>query len=137
MAKVDKEASIKRIMAGLHCTREEAEGVFAYDMKVEHGEKTEYDLPADKRAVVAAMTRTGTRKVSPALNLPKKERKPNATITEIIALLGKILPENDDFEVKNLTIPEKGQKISFKIGEKWYSLSATEHRTKPKWVDGD
>ena len=121
-------------MDGLKCGREEAEQVFAYDVAVDHDEKTEYDLPPDKLAIARKFAHTGTRTVKkkPMIpNLPKRERKPNATKGGIIAELAEFLAKNSTFSVENLEITNKERQIAFEIGGEKYELTLVQKR-KPK-----
>lgn len=131
MARDTKDAAIKRIMKGLGCDEAEAEQVYAYDMAVEHDEKTEHDLPPDKLQVARTFARTGTRKTPMIPNLPKKERKPNATKGGLIAELAQFLAEKSDFSVKNLEITNKERQIAFEIGDDKFELTLVQKR-KPK-----
>lgn len=124
-------------MAGLQCDREEAEDVYNYDQKIDHDEKTDFDLPSDKQKIAMTFTKTGTRKTPTVYQFAKKERKPNVVKSEIIEEIANFIEKNSDFEIKNFQIPNKEGKIAFKIGEKWYTLALTEHRTKPKGYEGD
>lgn len=137
MARYTKEQAIPRIMSGLGCTKEEAEEVYNYDQKIEHDEKTEFDLSPEQNKIAMSFTKTGTRKIPTVYKFQKKERKPNATKSGIVAEIFNFFEKNSDFDIKNLQIPKKEGKISFKVGEKWYSVTLTEHRTKPKDCEGD
>lgn len=137
--KQKKEEAISRIISGLQCCREEAEEIYACDEKIDHDEKVYFDLPADKLRVAQKFSHTGTRekKAPTVYKFDKKERKPNATKGGLVAEIAEFIEKNSSFDVKNFQIPNKEQKISFKIGEKWYTWALTEHRTPPKWVNGD
>ena len=102
-----------------------------YDRKVDHNEKTEYDLPQDKIEIARKFAHTGTRKTPVGYKFPKKERKPNATKAGIIAELFSFLRENSEFSTENVTILNKERQISFKIGEETYELTLVQKR-KPK-----
>ena len=121
-------------MKGLGVSREEAETVYLYDQLVERDSSVGV-LPPEKEAVARKMTHTGTReKKSPMVpNLPKKKRAPNATKGALVSELAEYMNANSGFEVQSLQIPNPEQKVSFKIGDKWYTWALTEHRTKPKW----
>lgn len=124
-------------MQHLDCPREEAESVYEYDKKVERDEATEFDLKGEQKKAAQAYCRTGTRKTSPTYNWKKPaERKPNATKGEVISQLAAFLKEHAEFETAELQVPNKEQKISWRIGKTWYTLTLTEHRTPPKWADG-
>lgn len=136
--RIPKEEAISRIMKGLGVSREEAEDVYAYDQDVEHDSSVGVLAP-DKEAVARKMAHTGTRdrKAPMVPNLPKKKRAPNATKGALVSELAEYMGNNSGFEVQGLQIPNAEQKVSFKIGEKWYTWSLTEHRTKPKWCAGE
>ena len=123
-------------MAGLHCDREEAEEIYAYDKALDPGERAEFDLPPEKEEVAKKMSHTGTReKKGPMVpNLTKRERKPNATKGGVVEELVAALRDNSEFEIKHLQIPNKEGKVSFMIGDKWYTWALTEHRKPPAWV---
>lgn len=93
-------------------------------------------LPPEKELIARKMAHTGTReKKTPMVpNLPKKSRKPNATKGSLVAELAGFIRENSEFEAQYLQVPNPEQKVSFKIGDKWYTWTLTEHRTKPKWA---
>lgn len=122
-------------MNGLKCDRAEAEGIYEYDQQVEHDPKVGH-LPPDKEAVARKMAHTGTReKKAPMVpNLTKRERKPNATKGGVVAEIAAFLKDNSEFDITNLQVPNKEGKISFMIGDKWYTWALTEHRKKPTWV---
>lgn len=105
-------------------------------MQVEH-DSSVGTLPPEKEAIARKMAHTGTReKKSPMVpNLPKKKRQPNATKGGLVSELAEYIRAGSDFEVEHLQIPNPEQKVSFKIGEKWYTWALTEHRTKPKWCE--
>ena len=134
-----KEEAIKRIMAGLDCDRKEAEEIFEYDMKIERGDATLGVLSPEQQKIAAKYTRTGTRETKKPFipKLEQRERKPNATKGGIIAEIAGFMGKNSNFEIKNFQIPNKEGKIAFKIGEKWYTVSLTEHRSKPKDYEGE
>lgn len=127
----DKAEALERIMAGLHCTKAEAEDVYNYDRAVDHDEKTPYDLPADKLKTAQKFAHTGTRKAPTAYKFNKRERKPNATKAGIIAELASFLAEKSDFSVENLEITNKERQIAFEIGGEKYELTLVQKR-KPK-----
>lgn len=118
-------------MKGLGCSREEAEDVYNYDYEVDHSKQSEHDLPPEKAKVAQEMARTGTRKSPMIPNLKKRERKPNATKGEIIAVLAKFLEENEDFIAENVQIMNKERQISFESAGNQYELTLIQKR-KPK-----
>lgn len=135
--RISKEESIARIKKGLGVTDEEAEEIYAYDQEVEHSPRTEFDLPPQKELIARKMAHTGTRetKVPMVPKFAKKERKPNATKGGVVSEIAAFLREHSEFEIKYLQVPNKEGKISFMIGDKWYTWTLTEHRKKPAWVE--
>lgn len=122
-------------MRGLKCDRVEAECVYAYDQRVE-SDPSVGQLDPEREAIARKMAHTGTReKKSPMIpNFTKRERKPNATKEGLVAELFKCLANYGEFEIKNLQIANKNSKVSFMIGDKWYTWTLTEHRKKPSGV---
>ncbi len=131
IAREDKETAIKRIMNGLKCDRAEAEEVYAYDVAVNHDEKTEFDATPEQLKVQHEMTKTGTRKAPTAFKFTKRERKPNATKGGLITDLAQFLRENSSFAVENLEIVNKERQIAFEIGGEKFELTLVQKR-KPK-----
>lgn len=120
-------------MKGLGVSKEEAEEVYNYDQEVER-DPTIGQLPPEKEAIARKMAHTGTRDKKPMIpNLKPRQRKPNATKGGVVDELVKAL-NNSDFEVKHLQVPNKEGKVSFMIGDKWYTWALTEHRKPPTWV---
>ena len=128
---------LERIQKGLKCSLEEAQDVLAYDktIKDDNEGEAEFDLSPEKAAIAKKFSHTGTRKAPTAYKFTQRKRKENATKGGIIAELSDFFTKMSEFNVENFQIPSKEGKISFKIGEKWYSLTLTEHRTKPKWCE--
>lgn len=122
-------ADVQELMTKLGITEAEALEVIAYDKAVDRGEKTEFDLSADKKAVVKQMTITHDRKKAGAktYDLKPRARKENATKGGLIAKLAEFMAENaDDVQILN-----KERQISFKIGENTFELTLVQKR-KPK-----
>lgn len=134
--RVSKETMISRIMEGLQCSEQEAEEVYNYDKAVDHDQKTEFDATPEQLKVERQMARTGTRKTPTVYNWTKpRAKKVNATREGLKDELVQLLTEKSSFAVENLQIPEKeSNKITFQIGEKWYTTTITAHRDKPKWA---
>lgn len=99
-------------------------------------ETLEFDLSPDKKKIAQKNCHVGIRRPT-AYKFAKKERKANATKGGLIEEMARLIVENSNFVIENFQIPNKEGKISFKIGEKWYTFALTEHRTKPKWCNGD
>lgn len=134
--RISKEEAIERIMRGLKVDREEAEEVYAYDQEVEHDPHVG-QLEPEKEVIARKMAHTGTReKKAPMVpNLTKRERKPNATKGGVVSEIAAFLEKDSEFEIKHLQVPNKEGKISFMIGDKWYTWALTEHRKKPAWAE--
>lgn len=141
--RISKAEAIERIIKGLEVSEQEAEEIYAYDREVDQDE-TVGRLPPEKELISRKMCHTGTRarkedkkpKKGPTtydLDAKKHKRKPNATKEGVISELAEYMRENSGFEVENLQIPNATQKVSFQIGDKWYTFALTEHRTKPNW----
>lgn len=136
--KISKEEYINRIEKNLKVSREEAEEIYKYDQAIDDDtDISSGTLSPDKEEIARKMCHTGTRKKPMVLNLPKKQRKPNATKGGLVSELAQLLKENSDFEVTQLQIPNAEQKISFNIGGTWYTWTLTAHRKKPTWIKGD
>ncbi len=141
-SRIPKEQAIQRIMKGLGVSRQEAEEVYAYDQQVNH-DSSVGALPPEKEAIARKMTHTGTRKTKTenakkgptVYKLDARKRKPNATKEGLVSELAAYVGEHSDFEIQNLQVPNPSQKVSFQIGDKWYTWALTEHRTKPKWCE--
>lgn len=97
----------------------------------------EHDLSPEKKKIAQKNCHAGVRNKPVAYKFAKKERKPNATKGGLIEEMAELIQENSSFAIENFQIPNKEGKISFKIGDKWYTFALTEHRTKPKWCNGD
>lgn len=122
-------------MKGLKVDRDEAEKVYAYDQEVEHDPSVGH-LSPEKELVARKMAHTGTRDKKPMVpNLTQRQRKPNATKGGVVAELVEALRSNSEFDIKHLQVPNKEGKVSFMIGDKWYTWALTEHRKKPAWAD--
>ena len=126
MAETEKEM----LMRKLKITSAEADELLAYDKKVEHNEKTEFDLTKEQEQE--------TRKYRQADRNPtvynwqkKRERKPNETKRELIDDIYSFLCENWLEIAKNADIVNAERQIDFEYQGKSYSLTLTEHR-KPK-----
>ena len=119
-------ADVQDLMTKLGITEAEALEVIAYDKAVDRGEKTEFDLSADKKAVVKQMTITHDRKTK-TYDLKPRARKENATKADLVAKLAEFMQEN----AEDVVILNKERQISFKIGEDTFELTLVQKR-KPK-----
>lgn len=124
----DKER-LERIKK-LGVSDDEAQEILAYDKAVEHGERTEYDLPPDKAKVAQKMAHTGTRKKPTVYKFEKKERKPNATKGGVIAELAEFLANGSQYTIQDLTITNKERQIAFTIGSDAFELTLVQKRKK-------
>ena len=115
----------------LGLTEAEKLELLAYDKAVERGEKTEYDLSADKAKAAQKYAHTGTRKAPTAFKFTTRQRKPNATKGGIIAELAEFMEKNSQFSVENVEITNPERQIAFKIGEDTFELTLVQKR-KPK-----
>lgn len=124
---------IKKLMDDLDISEEEAKDVIRYDYMVDHAKAKDilpYDLTDEQKKVVKKMTNTGTRakKTPTVYKFDKdkpKNRKANPTKAGLIQFLYEKIAE---YGVENAEIVNKEGKISFKIEEKSFSLTLTQHR---------
>jgi len=122
------EATIADYMKRNKCNREDAIDLIKYDIAIENGEKTEYDLTEEQRQNVMALNRkidhakTGKRTV---------ERKPNELKVAIMAELAQFLREDamgqdyEDVELTNIS-----RMLHFRIDNKEFDLQLIENRPK-------
>lgn len=141
---------LERIMKTLRCSKEEAEAIMAEDKQIDRGEILEWDLSPEehKKAMKYANVQEKNTKKSekPAETAEKsakkggtaynfdtsgKKRKENPTKEGIISKFYHFLCEMSEFSIENVEILNKERKVMFKIGEDWYSITLTKHRTKP------
>lgn len=121
------ERTIADYMKRNKCSREDAIDLIKYDIAIESGEDTEYDLSEEQEQVVKTMMR----KVDHAKQngKVKRERKPNELKEAIIAELAEFLREDaqgqvyEDVEVTNIS-----RMIAFAVGEKHFELTLIEKR---------
>lgn len=124
------QEAIERIMTGLKVSEAEAKEIYAYDCAIDQGQRTEYDLPADKAKIAQKFAHAGTRKAPTVFKFGKKERKPNATKGGIIAELAEFLEKNSNFSTEQVEITNKERQIAFRIGENDYELTLVQKRKK-------
>ena len=128
MAKpVLNERTIADYMKRNKCDREEAIDLIKYDIAVEDGEDTEYDLTAEQEANVREMTR----KVEHAKQngKVKRERKPNELKEAIVAEIAEFLREDAQGQAyEDVEITNKSRMIAFAIGDKHFELTLIEKR---------
>ena len=132
-AKEDAEGIIKGMMASDGYTREFAEASFIEDtFDTDPEALKEMEKQAKENAKHVA------RKAPANYSLEgkkKRERKPNEEKREIINCLSYSLGECDKFDenfAENVQIVNPEREITFKIGEKCYSLTLTLHRPPKK-----
>lgn len=115
------EKKISEMMKALGCTREEAIQVIADDEAIDHGEKL-FEISAEEKKVVKAMTATGTKKRT---TTTKRERKPDFEKQAIISQIADFLSDFDGFSVK---IVNNEREIQLLVGENDYSITLIKHR---------
>lgn len=123
------EAEVKRLMA-TGMTEAEARETALYDLEVEAGEPTEFDLTAEQQKVAKKYTNTGTKKRT-EYQFSKRERKPNETKREImntVRIVFEGMALNGKCEAVNLSNIERT--LDFEMDGKQYTLTLTEHRSK-------
>lgn len=121
------EATITDYMKRNKCNREEAIDLIKYDIAVESGEETEYDLTAEQEANVKEMTRkTDHAKQGKGV---KRERKPNELKEAIVAELAEFLREDAQGQAyEDVEITNKSRMIAFAIGDKHFEITLIEKR---------
>ena len=128
MAKpVLNERTIADYMKRNKCDREEAIDLIKYDIAVEDGEDTEYDLTAEQEANVREMAR----KVEHAKQdgKVKRERKPNELKEAIVAEIAEFLREDAQGQAyEDVEITNKSRMIAFAVGDKRFELTLIEKR---------
>ena len=121
------EATITDYMKRNKCDREEAIDLIKYDIAVESGEETEYDLTAEQEANVKEMTRkTDHAKQGKGV---KRERKPNELKEAIVAEIAEFLREDAQGQAyEDVEITNKSRMIAFAIGDKHFEITLIEKR---------
>jgi len=123
------EAEVKRLMAA-GMTEAEARETAEYDLAVESGEATEFDLTAEQQKVAKKYTNTGTKKRA-EYQFTQRERKPNEIKRKIMTCV-RILFEGMELngECKGVTLSNIERTLDFEMNGKQYTLTLTEHRPK-------
>ena len=120
------ETEIKRLMA-TGMTEAEARETALYDLEIEAGHETEYDLTAEQEKASKKARGTGTR----AYTFTQRERKPNETKRWIMDRLRIIF---EGFELnskcKGVNLSNIERTLDFEIDGKQYTLTLTEHGPK-------
>lgn len=134
MAKpIMNERTIADYMKRNKCNREEAIDLINYDIAVEDGEETEYDLTDEQKKVVQEMNR----RIDHAKSDKKKvvERKPNEVKEGLVAALADFLENECEFTLKDnavycgdVAITNKNRMIHFSCNGKEYDLQLIEKR---------
>ena len=121
------EKTIADYMKRNKCDREEAIDLIKYDIAIESGEETEYDLTAEQEANVKEMTRKVEH--SKQGKGVKRERKPNELKEAIVAEIAEFLREDalgqayEDVEITNVS-----RMVAFKVNDKRFELTLIEKR---------
>lgn len=134
------EKWIQSTMKTLDLTRDEAIEMWCDDHDIDQGKAKDFDLDPEKQKVVKQMTKATRKPANYSLEGTKKrERKPNEEKRALIAEIASSLEgfhrfdeENLVSNVENVEIVNVEREITFKIGEKCYSLTLTLHRPPKK-----
>ena len=124
------ERTIADYMKRNKCDRDEAIDLIKYDIAVESGEETEYDLTAEQQENVKTMMRkTDHAKIGTV----KRERKPNELKEAIVAEIAEFLREDAQGQVyDDVTITNASRMIAFTVGDKRFELTLVEKRAPKK-----
>ena len=120
------EEKIKKLMASLKCTREEAIDIIESDKAIDKGERVYFDLDKDAEKQAKKWANVGEKTKKTARKAPI--RKENATKSAIIAEIAQFLTEKG-YEMVEIT--NKERQIAFKVGENDYEFTLVQKR-KPK-----
>lgn len=121
------ERTIADYMKRNKCDREEAIDLIKYDIAIESGEDTEFDLTDEQAANVKSMMR----KVDHAKQdgKVKRERKPNELKEAIVAEIAEFLREDAQGQMyEDVEIANKNRQIAFAVGDKHFELTLVEKR---------
>ena len=134
MAKpVLNEKTIAQYMKVNKCDREEAIDLIKYDIAVEEGEATEYDLTKEQAEVVKTMMRkTEHAKQDSKV---KRERKPNELKEALVATIADYLENECEFDLNGeitycgaVEVTNKSRMIAFEVNDKRFELTLVEKR---------
>ena len=104
-----------------------------YDLQVDHGEKTEYDLTAEQEKVAKDAMKGMARAVNAYGKEVKRERKPNENKRWIIDLLAYWLSgEADCGYITDVVVSNPERTVDYVKDGKHYTLTLTEHRPPKK-----
>jgi hypothetical protein len=120
------EEKIKKLMASLKCTREEAIDIIKSDKAIDKGERVYFDLDKDAEKQAKKWANVGEKTKKTERKAPV--RKENATKSAIIAEIAQFLTEKG-YEMVEIT--NKERQIAFKVGENDYEFTLVQKR-KPK-----
>ena len=120
------EEKIKKLMASLKCTREEAIEIIECDKAIDKGERVYFDLDKDAEKQAKKWANVGEKTKKTERKAPV--RKENTTKSGIIAEISAFLTEKG-YEMVEIT--NKERQIAFKVGENDYELTLVQKR-KPK-----
>ena len=120
----------QRIMRVLEVNEKEANEILAYDMAVDQGKKTEYDLTPQQEKETRKYRQADRKHTN--YNFTKRERKPNATKGGLIQEFFEFLQEKSNFSTENVTVLNKERQIGFRIGEDEFELTLVQKRKKKK-----
>jgi len=130
------EKTIADYMKRNKCTREDAIDLIKYDIAVEDGEETEYDLTEEQKKVVQDMNRKIDHK-KPTTKV-KRERKPNELKEALVAALADYLENVCEIDIAesgliycgDVEITNKNRMIHFTCKDKEFDLQLIEKRPK-------
>lgn len=125
------DEAIKKMMAILGCSEDEAREVVEADAAIDKGEKL-FELTDEQKKASKKARATGTKKRPTAYKFEKRERKPNEVKRWIIERV-KILCEGWELngDALNVEVTNIERSIDFNIDGRAFTLTLTEHR-KPK-----
>lgn len=125
------DKAIKKMMAILGCSEDEAREVVEADAAIDKGEKL-FELTDEQKKASKKARATGTKKRPTAYKFEKRERKPNEVkrwIIERVKILCEGWEQNGD--ALNVEVTNIERSIDFNIDGRAFTLTLTEHR-KPK-----
>ena len=117
------EEKIKKLMATLKCTREEAIEIIECDKAIDKGERVYFDLDKESEKQAKKWANVGEKTKKTERKAPV--RKENTTKSGIIAEISEFLSEKG-YEMVEIT--NKERQIAFNIGENDYELTLVQKR---------
>lgn len=123
------EKQVEKLVDLLGCSIFEAEQIIADDKKINKGEQVNFGLSKEeeKKALKYADRKAKTAKKPMALNLTKRERKPDTTKEGLIQSLYEFLSSCNYEQVE---ITNKTKMIAFKLDGDMYELNLVRKRKK-------